>query len=139
LLSADGSDPGVKSSERSPKRNQLAKLAAAIWIDFPKPCAIPRLLFFDRPLRADAADGNSVSLLQTVPKLVRLWKEQARVEREDIDRQSMTADQVDEHASLAPEAGGEGDPRESIHRPTKHLQRRAAFQRPRVVAEFELP
>ena len=53
-----------------------------------------------------------------------LGKEQPRVEREQVDRQLVASDQIDEHAPFGPESGGERDatveagrgPAERLHR-----------------------
>ncbi len=111
LVAADGGDPGREPAQLALERRQLAQGAAAIGVALPQPRPVLRRLLGQVLLRPHGADDEAVTALEGPPQLVGLREEQARVESEDLDRQAEARDQVDDHAALRAEAGGEGDAR----------------------------
>src|SRR5438132_1744960 len=89
LLATDARDPRVVGGERALERLDLADVAAAVGVCLPEPVG--------RIERAERLQVQAVALDQPVARLVRLWKEDERVERANWHVKPELAQHVDQH------------------------------------------
>src|SRR5437763_4159848 len=92
LLAPDSGDPRVVAGERALERLHLPDRAAPVGVGLPEAV--------DRVDRAERLELQAVALDQPVSGLVRLRKEDLRVELDDVDVEPELGDHVDEGGAL---------------------------------------
>ncbi len=129
LIPPNGRDPGLESGQRRPQREDLADFAASVRIALPELSAHLYRLGLHAQARAHRPDGYPVTAFELFPQGVGLGKEQPGVDREDVDREVSSGDQIEQHTPFHAEADREGDARgESSRGPFQHRLRRTALQ-----------
>src|SRR5262249_19448181 len=98
-----------RAAQRGAEGQDLPQLATPVRIAFPELGAVRRGLFLDSQLGANAADGESVSLFQAMPKVVGFGEKKAGIQGEDVNGQLVPADQVQQHAAFHTEPSPKGD------------------------------
>src|SRR5206468_369648 len=100
---------------------------AGVGLVLPQPLAVVGGLLAYRARGLYAPNLQAVALLEALPEQVGLWEEQAGVEGEDVDGEPVAGDQVDQHASLDAETGGEGQAGKALRGPAQDLRGRPPF------------
>ena len=110
LVAPDRGDPGVPSGELGAQRPELARARSSDRGRGSTARARRGGLLLDGLARPDRADRHAVAVLEPAPERVGLGEQEAGVEREQVDRQRVARDQIDQHAALGAEAGRERQP-----------------------------
>src|SRR5439155_3681279 len=111
LIAADRRNPGVVIRQRRTQWLDLSEIAAPVRIAAPELRSFAAGLLLHCEFRLHSADRDAVAILDLTPQLVRLGKKQTGIERKDVDRQRLTANEIGDDAVFDAEAGGERQPR----------------------------
>src|SRR5262249_13547168 len=87
LVAPNRADPGVEGHQHTAQWSRLTELAAAVRIPDPQVGSFETGLFIDGMLGPYSANREPIACLDLLPEGVGLWKKQARIEREEVDRE----------------------------------------------------